>query len=547
MTKDTKRRFNPRSSIYGRVVISIAALSVLFFVSFGIIFRQVNERHLNKVCKQSGSNIGSIVEGSLYHAMLTNDWPALENTIDVINDLPGIEDLGLYDKEENLVYSPFSGMDDDHSNPNCKDCHEGIGSMFNGNERSFRILNLDSDCEMTTIDHDFRLLLIHSPILNEPSCYTAACHAHESSDPVLGSFVIRIPMEALDTAISQSSNDFFMLAAFSALVLIVFLMFFTRRTIDRPLNAIIHASQAVSQGDISTRMKVDTNLPQDVQLVSSTFNTMLDNLQAASDEVEEWSHQLEQKVQKKSEELMEIQKELIHVERMASLGKLSSSVAHEINNPLSGVLTYTKLVNKQLKNLKFDAREKEPLLKYLKIIEAETKRCGDIVKGLLDFSRKDQQQFAYKHLHKLLHDSYLLMEHQMQISNIAFYEEYKAENDLLNCNENQIKQAVIAILLNASEAVIENGDIHIRTSNPDPAHFQLDIVDNGYGIAAKDLPHVFEPFYSAKEKVSGIGMGLSIVHGIVQNHHGKVEVHSESGMGTTLSIILPLSQPADPG
>jgi len=244
---------------------------------------------------------------------------------------------------------------------------------------------------------------------------------------------------------------------------------------------------------------------------------------------------------------MEIQKELIHVERMASLGKLSSSVAHEINNPLSGVLTYTKLVHKQLKNLEFAAKEKEPMLKYLKVIEDETKRCGSIVKGLLDFSRKDQQQFTNTHLNKLLHDVYQLTEHQMVISNIAFSEDYTAANDLIKCSENQIKQAVIAILLNASEAVTDTGEILIRTSNPNPSQIRLDIVDNGSGIGQRDLPHVFEPFYSAKEKVSGIGMGLAIVHGIVQSHHGRVEVQSEPGAGTSLIILLPLCEPDNSG
>ena len=547
MIEAKKWRINPRSSIYGRVVLTIAALSVLFFVTFGIIFRGVNDRHLNKVCKQSGSNIGSIVEGSLYHAMLTNDWPALENTMDVINNLEGIEDLNLYDKEENLVYSSFTGIDNGHSNPNCKDCHDEIRSLFNGDERAYRIINLESDCEMTSIDHDYRLLMIHSPIKNEPSCHTAACHAHDASDPVLGAFVIRIPMEALDEAISQSSNDFFIMAALASLILITFLYFFTRRTINRPLKAIIDATEAVSKGSKSTRLNLDPGLPQDVQLVSETFNSMLDKLQAASNTLEDWSHQLEDKVQEKSEELMEIQKELVHVERMASLGKLSSSVAHEINNPLSGVLTYTKLVHKQLKNLEFDSKEKASMLKYLKVIEEETKRCGGIVKGLLDFSRKDKQQFTYNHLHKVLRDAYVLMEHQMKISDIEFKVDYSAANDLVFCNENQIKQAVIAILLNGTEAITDNGEILIRTSNPDLLHFQFDITDNGYGIAEKDLPHVFDPFYSAKEKVSGIGMGLSVVHGIVQNHHGKVEVRSEVGEGTTMTIVLPLSQPPDPG
>ncbi len=206
-------------------------------------------------------------------------------------------------------------------------------------------------------------------------------------------------------------------------------------------------------------------------------------------------------------------------------------------------MIYTKLVHKQLQNLEFDGQEKESMLKYLKVIEDETKRCGGIVKGLLDFSRKDQQQFTENHLHKLLHEAYLLMEHQMQISDIAFKEDYAAAEDLIKCSENQIKQAVIAMLLNANEAVIDHGEILIRTENPDPEHVRIQIIDNGSGIAPRDLPHVFEPFYSAKEKVSGIGMGLSIVHGIVQNHNGKVEVQSEPGKGTTLSVLLPLYKP----
>ena len=540
MNKSSKPRFNLRSSIYGRVVMTITVLSLFFFVSFGIIFRSVNKAHLTKVCQQSGSNIGSIVEGALYHSMLTNDKGALMNTIDVINELPGIEDVNMYDSLDNLVYSSYADDPGGHSNPNCKDCHLDINSMFPGTEKSFRIINIDSECEMTNRDYSYSLLMINSPILNQPSCYTAACHAHKETDQVLGTFVIRIPLEALDTALTQSSRDFFLLAAFSTLLLVTFLIFFTRRKINRPLNQIISASEAVSKGDRSTRLKLDSSQLKDVQLVSTTFNKMLDNLQAATEELQDWSQQLENKVQKKSEELTEMQNELIHVERIASLGKLSSSVAHEINNPLSGVLTYTKLVHKQLGNLDLDDREKLPMLKYLKVIEEETKRCGDIVKGLLDFSRKDQLEFNNSKLHKILQESYLLMEHQMKVSSIDFLTDFSAGRDTILCSENQIKQACIAVLLNASEAVIENGEIWIKTSMPDEDHIKLEITDNGTGIAPGDIPHVFEPFFSAKEKVSGIGLGLAIVHGIVQSHKGKVEVKSELGMGTTVSIILPL-------
>lgn len=535
-----KQRFRFRSSIYGQVVYTITLLSFILFLSFGVIFRSVNEGYLRRVIRQNGNNIGSIVEGALYHSMLTNDRSALQNTLDVINTLPGIEDVNMYDNQDNLAYSPFSTGGVQHDNPNCKDCHANIGTMFPVKEKSFKIVNLDSKCEMSQKDYPYRLLLIRSPILNEASCYTSACHAHSESEEVLGSFVIRIPLEDLDSAVKKSTKDFFILAALTTLLLVTFLRFFTRRNIKRPLNAIIKASEDVTRGDKSTRLDVKNMHLKDMIMVSSAFNEMLDNLQSATEELQNWSQQLEYKVQKKSEEISEMQNELIHVERIASLGKLSSSVAHEINNPLSGVLTYTKLVNKQLRGVKMDEKEKAPMLKYLKVIEEETKRCGDIVKSLLDFSRKDPLDFKIYHLHNVVREANALLEHQLKMSNISFETDFSAKSDLIECSENQIKQACIAILLNASEAVVENGEIIVKTTNPDNENIKLEIKDNGIGIAPEDITHVFEPFYSAKEKVSGIGLGLAIVHGIVQSHKGKVEVISELGHGTTISITLPL-------
>lgn len=522
------------------MVYTITLLSVFLFVSFGIIFRQVNEGYLNTVIRQSGNNIGSIVEGALYHSMLTNDQGALENTLDIINTLPGIEDVNMYDKNDDLAYSPGTSDLEGHNNPNCKECHSNIRSMFPAKEKSFRIVSLDSECEMSQKDYDFRLLLIRSPIMNEKSCYTASCHAHSPDEEVLGSFIIRIPLEDLDSAIMRSSMNFYLLAALTTFLLVTSLILFTRKNIKNPLNAIIKASEAVSAGDKSTRLNIRSNHLKDIKKVSSAFNEMLDSLQAATNELQNWSQQLEYKVQKKSEEISEMQNELIHVERIASLGKLSSSVAHEINNPLSGVLTYTKLVNKQLRKLKIDGSEMDSVMRYLKVIEDETKRCGDIVKGLLDFSRKDQQNYKSSHLHKILRESYTLMDHQMKMTNISFLTDYSAKSDLIHCSDNQIKQACIAILLNASEAVFENGEIMMRTSNPDEKSIKLEISDNGVGIDPADMPHIFEPFFSAKQKVSGTGLGLAIVHGIVQSHNGKVEVDSVPGKGTTVAIFLPL-------
>jgi len=535
-----KKRPRFRSSIYGQVVLTITILSIFLFVSFGIIFRSVNEQYLNTVIWQSGNNISSIVEGALYHSMLENDTSQLQNTIDIINEMPGIEDVNMYDSLDNLVYSSFTYDTIGHNDPNCKDCHNNIRKMFPRKEKSFTIVNIDSECEMDEKDYSHRLLLIKSPILNEKSCYTAACHEHQKSDEVLGSIVVRIPLEELDSAIGKSSSNFYFLAALTTFLLVLILMIFTRSKIRKPLKEIVIASVAVSKGDNNTRLSVRPNQLSDIQMVSSAFNNMLDNLQTATSELQNWSRQLEYKVKKKSEELSEMQKELIHVERIASLGKLSSSVAHEINNPLSGILTYTKLVQRQLNMPKLNESKIESMLKYLRVIEKETKRCGEIVNSLLEFSRKDQQDFKTNHLHKILNEAFSLMAHKFKIANISFLTDFSAKQDLIHCSENQIKQACVAILMNAYEAVVDNGEILMKTNNPNDDLIKIEISDNGVGISQEDISHIFEPFFSAKEKANGIGLGLAIVHGIVQNHKGKIEVSSKLGEGTTFSITLPV-------
>jgi two-component system NtrC family sensor kinase len=530
-----------RSSVYGRVVLIILGSSVFLFVLFSIIFRSVNEEYLNTVIRQNGNNIGSIVGGSLYHSMLENDKSTLQNTLDIINTMPGIDEVNMYDSKDNLVYTSIpSDTNNNHSNPNCKACHDNLRSLFPGKERHYRIIGTESDCRMNKNDNESRHLIIRLPILNERSCYESSCHAHSPRDEVLGSLIIKLPLADLDAAVSKSSTEFYLLAIFTTLFLVGGLIFFTRKRILRPLNDLVTASVAVANGDTSTRLKIRPNELEDMKVVSKAFNDMLDNLQAATAELENWSQQLEYKVRKKSEELSAAQNELIHIERLASLGKLSSSVAHEINNPLSGILIYTKLIYKQLSNPELYASKRESVLKHLRLIENEAKRCGDIVKGLLEFSRKDHEDFEPRQLHEILQDTCDLMTHPIKIADIHFYQEFTATDDLISCSPNQIKQACVAMLVNASEAVQEKGEICVRTSNPGENTIRFEIMDNGIGIPADDIPHIFEPFFSTKQNASGIGLGLAIVHGIMQAHNARINVVSEAGKGTTFSITMPL-------
>ncbi|MFC2106692.1 sensor histidine kinase [Bacteroidota bacterium] len=535
-----KKYLRFQSSIFGRVIYIITLLSIFLFLFFGLIFRSVYEEYLNTIIRQNGNNVGSIVEGALYQSMLKNDKSGLQSTLDIINTMDGIDEVNMYDGDDSLVYTSFSRESADLINPNCISCHSDIKTMFPNDKKSYRIIDEVTACDMTLSGKGHRQLLIRSPIYNEQSCYLSACHAHGPDELVLGSLIIKIPLQDLDLAVSNSSRDFFVLASITTFLIVGFLIIFTRQKIKKPLNSLIIASEAVAKGDKSIRLEIKPDLLDDMRMVSIAFNNMLDTVNSTNKELENWSHQLEYKVQKKSEELSSIQNELIRVERIASLGKLSSSVAHEINNPLSGVLTYTKLLQKLLKKLEADNNVKASMGKYLAIIETETKRCGDIVKGLLDFSRKDQKNFENKHLHQILKDTYNLMAHQMKMADIYFYTDFKANQDLIYCNENQVKQACVAILVNACEAISANGEIVIKTSNLDEEQITIDISDNGMGILQDDMVHIFEPFFSAKQKESGIGLGLAIVHGIVQSHKGRVDIESVVGKGTILSLSFPL-------
>jgi len=529
-----------RRSIYGRVVLIITILSVFLFVSFGLIFRSVYEQYLNTVILQNGNNVGSLVEGALYRSMVENDQSSLQSTLDIIHNMPGIEEVNMYDDENNLVYTSLPMDTARQFQPDCKSCHNDLQTIFPTKEKTYRIISSDNKCKMYEHNQDERHLLIISPILNSESCYRNSCHAHGPTDKVLGSLVINVPLEELDTTVNKSSLEFYMLATLTTILLVSFLIFFTRREIKKPLNNLILASVAVAKGERNTRIEVKSNQLDDMKMVSIAFNQMLDHLQKATIELENWSQQLEYKVQKKSEELSTAQNELIHIDRLASLGKLSSSVAHEINNPLSGILIYTKLVNKLLSSRELSDERRGLVLKHLKMIETETKRCGEIVKGLLDFSKKDQEGYEPKSLHAVLRETYDLMSHQMKIANIKFSLEFNAEADEIYCSPNQIKQACMAMLVNSKEAIIENGEIIIRTFNPDNNSIQLDITDNGIGISHEDKAYIFEPFFSSKQEASGIGLGLAIVHGIIQSHKGRIHVSSEPGNGATFSIVLSL-------
>jgi two-component system NtrC family sensor kinase len=241
-------------------------------------------------------------------------------------------------------------------------------------------------------------------------------------------------------------------------------------------------------------------------------------------------------------ELGRVQRQILHMEKMASLGKLSATVAHELNNPLSGMLAYARLVRRELASQPIDAATREELSRYLSLIEKECSRCGDIVQNLLLFARRTGAKMVPVDLNEVVERSLMLVRHHLEISGVKLHCELMDGDSRIVADGGQLQQALIALLVNAVEAMRgidgEEGKLTVRVRG-DADEVHIEIADTGVGIPPEVLPQIFEPFYSNKESETGVGLGLPVVYGIVRRHGGRVEVDSTVGQGTVFHVRLP--------
>ncbi len=237
--------------------------------------------------------------------------------------------------------------------------------------------------------------------------------------------------------------------------------------------------------------------------------------------------------------------ELIRAEKLASLGQLAASVAHEVNNPLAGILVYLKLLHKKYKEKTLQTAETEnQLLK----MEKELERTTRIIRNLLDFSRQSEPNMRPVNLNKVVEAALLLVGHQISLENIKLEKKLDTQIPLVLADFDQIQQVLINIILNANQAMPDGGSLTITTSIAEGIHIgesskktvRIDIKDTGVGIPQENLSKLFTPFFTTKEKGKGVGLGLPVVHGIIERHNGKIEVDSELNVGTTFSIYLEL-------
>ncbi len=312
-----------------------------------------------------------------------------------------------------------------------------------------------------------------------------------------------------------------------------------QRMVHRPVQKLIGETDKLGHGDLSARVPEMTS--DELGTLAKTFNRMAHDLEAAHSELLGWAQTLEHRVEEKTSELERAQEKFVQVERMASLGRLAAVVAHEINNPLSSVVTYAKILVRRLQSKELDDECRENL-EYLESIAAEASRCGEIVAQLLSFARRGGGEFTAIDINQVVDRAVFLTKHKLELAEVTCELELEEDMPTVWADSGQIQQALMALLINAGEAVERGGRVLVQTVSCVEG-VEIAVEDDGPGMEPDVARRVFEPFFTTKDGSSGVGLGLSVVYGIMERHGGSVELTTAPGKGCRFALVLPIKGP----
>ncbi len=511
-----------------------AVVTVVTAVTIGVftwLAVRAHERQLIEQVIRDAALFSETIRSSTYHDMLEDRREDAYLIMDTIGRQEGIEKVRFFNKEGRVTFSTDRsevGRFVDKKAESCYACHAAdqpiVRLSIPSRSRTYRL-------------GDHRVLGMVTPIYNEPACSNASCHVHPPTQSVLGVVDIGMSLGEVDRASAALRRTTGLLALLAMLVLAAVVSMFQRRVVVRPVVAVMRATRRIADGDLAQSVPVAH--ADEIGLLAASFNQMTASLAEAQARLRELMENLERQVDERTAALRQAQAQLVQSEKLSSLGRLAASVAHEINNPLSGILTYAKLIIRQLESGRFDETTRTSCLRQLALVQRETERCTAIVRNLLDFARQRPPAMKPLALAAVLDEALSLVAHKTELQNVVIAREY-GPVPLVEGDAGQLRQAFVNIALNACDAMPTGGTLTVRlAARADPAGGEqvvVEFVDTGTGIAPEHLPKVFDPFFTTKQK--GTGLGLSVVYGIVERHGGRLEIESVPGRGTTVRIRL---------
>jgi two-component system, NtrC family, sensor kinase len=532
--RDANRRTYPTHSISAKLIGSLLAAMVLIFGLLGYLNIHLHRQHLEQSTLLSAERVSDVIKRNTTYYMLRNDREGMYHVMRTIADEPGMVRVRIFDKEGHISYSTDAAEVDhtvDKRAEACYACH--------AQSQPLAKLNRPDRFRIYRDNKGQRVLGIITPIENQPACSNADCHAHPASQQVLGVLDTNISLAKADTQLAQSTDRMLAYTAGGMVFIGVLSWLFVWWVVGKPIKALKNGTERLAQGDLGYQLDVRSH--DEVGELAHSFNDMSLQLHAANEEVVAWTKTLEDRVEQKTRELKRAHDHVLHSEKMASIGKMAAVVAHEINNPLSGILTYARLLQKWLERGTMQGEKRQEAEECLSLIASESRRCGDLVKNLLTFSRSAPMNAEPTDLNLVIDRCVRLVQHQLELGAIQLHTDLGSSLPKVHGDPSQIEQVVLALVMNAIDAMPRGGNLWLQTRlNENQQELELEVRDDGMGIPPEILPQIFEPFLTTKEATHGVGLGLAISHSIIERHRGRIEVQSESGKGTRFTITLPL-------
>ncbi|NOZ95317.1 MAG: HAMP domain-containing protein [Acidobacteria bacterium] len=524
-----------RRSIAAKLSLIISLSLVIIFGATAFLNLKIQERAGMRILRLNGAQLANLVAGATRTAMLHNDREQIQKTIDTLARQRDIERIRIIQKGGRIAYSTDPaeiGTILDMRQEQCMSCHR----RNNPPER------LPMELRARVVYRgNHRVLGITQTIRNEPDCSNASCHVHGPDEHLLGVLDVNLALGPYDRARRESAAELLVASLLGIILVVGITVLASQRMVHKPVRKLIRETRKIAAGDLSARVPEVSD--DEIGVLARTFNRMARDLEVARSELLEWGRTLEDRVRQKTEELQRAQYQILQVEKMASLGKLAAVVAHEINNPLASVVTYAKILVRRLRSREMTEECRENL-EYLEAISSEATRCGEIVSQLLAFARRRGGEFGPTDINQVVEKSLFLVHHKLELSNVEARTNLAENLPEIVADSSQIQQALMALLINACQAMEgTGGEVRLTTRPGEAGGVEVEVADTGPGMPPEVAQHAFEPFFTTKEQGEGIGLGLSVVYGIVERHGGTIQLDTAIGKGCRFTISLPKLPP----
>ena len=516
-----------RLGLAEKLALCLLVSGALIFAAFGWWNLRLQRRASEELIVQSADRITDLIQRSTRYQMLHNDREALYQVIRDIGSEPGIGRVRIFNKVGRISFSSVPGEVGgvvDKAAEACYGCHAQAEPLA-------RLHRPDRARVFAGPDRQ-RVLAMIRPIENEASCSSATCHAHPPDQKVLGVIDAHLSLATVDAQAAAHERQLLLFTLAALVVISLVSAAFIRVVLHKPVKELMAGTRRVAGGELGYRLAVHSH--DELGDLAASFNKMTAELAAAHAEVEE-------RVRRKTRELEQAHRSLVSAEKMASIGKLAATVAHEVNNPLFGILTYARLGLRALESQALDLPVRDKVSGQLRIIEQESRRCGEIMRNLLTFARQAPRKCEPNQINTLVERSLTLVRHQLELSGIALETRLARDLPEVRCDAGQIQQVVLALLVNAAEAMPQGGRLTVVTELDDAGGaLRVRVRDTGNGIPPDVLPHIFEPFFTTKEDQQRTGLGLAVAWSILEQHGGSIRAESTGHDGAEFVLTLPV-------